>query len=161
MLKSEYLLLQGQYEDYDSRSITIKGWVSSGAVAALALGLSSDNKLAIAIPIVTAIIVAMVWYLEAHWKLFQYALSDRIRILEAHFRGDKEILIKDPEPFQVYHWWFKSYKYDEPIYEYERALGRPRSRSQRLIQAAFQRFVFIPHLPIILMCLVIAVMNGA
>ena len=36
-LRDEYLFLQGQYEDYDKRSLTIKGWVSTGAIAALAL----------------------------------------------------------------------------------------------------------------------------
>ena len=158
MLKDEYLFLQGQYEDYDKRSITIKGWVSSGAIAALALGITSDAKFSFAIPLLTAVIVGMVWYLEAHWKLFQYALSDRIRILEAHFRGDKEILIKNPKPFQIYHWWFRSYSDDEPIYEYERRYGRPRTRRQRLISTAFQRFVVIPYLPIIVLALISTVL---
>ena len=39
--RQSYLLLQNQYEDYDRRSMTIKGWVGSGAAAALALALSS------------------------------------------------------------------------------------------------------------------------
>lgn len=154
MLRDEYLLLQSQYEDYDKRSITIKGWVSSGAVAALAIGINSDADNAEAIPLITAIVVGLVWYLEAHWKLFQYALSDRIRVLEAHFRGDEDILFKNPPPFQIYRWWFKSYSGDEPIYDYERQHGRPRRRTQRLILTAFQRFVFIPYLPIIAMALV-------
>jgi hypothetical protein len=118
MLRDEYLFLQQQYEDYDKRSLTIKGWVSSGAIAALALGFSTSYKLTFLIPIFVSVVVVMVWYLEAYWKLFQYALSDRIRILEAHFRGDDEILAKDPDPFQIYHWRFKSYALDEPIYEY-------------------------------------------
>ena len=35
LLKDEYLLLQKQYEDIDRRTITIKGWIGTGAVAAL------------------------------------------------------------------------------------------------------------------------------
>lgn len=156
LLRDEYLLLQNQYEDFDKRSITIKGWITSGAIAALALGITSDKPNAPAIPLITSAIVGFVWYLEAHWKLFQYALSDRIRILEAYFRQDKDILEKDPDPFQIYHWWFKSYSQDEPIYEYERSHGRPRGRRKRLAKVAFQRFVFIPYLPIIVLALISA-----
>ena len=36
-LKEEYLFLQSQYEDYDKRSLQIKGWVSTGAAAGIAL----------------------------------------------------------------------------------------------------------------------------
>ena len=42
-LKDEYIFLQGQYEDYDKRSLTIKGWVSTGAVTALALALNNPS----------------------------------------------------------------------------------------------------------------------
>ena len=34
-LKDEYLLLQNQYEDFDRRSLTIKGWFGGGAAAAV------------------------------------------------------------------------------------------------------------------------------
>ncbi len=155
-LRDEYLLLQNQYEDYDRRSIAIKGWVSSGAIAALALGLSDTGPNPVAIHLITTTIVSMVWYLEVRWKLFQYALSDRIRVLEAHFRQDEEVLVKDPAPFQIYHWWFRSYANDEPIYQYEAAF-RPRGRQKRLWSVAFQRFVFIPYLPIIIIALVSAI----
>lgn len=152
MLKDEYLFLQSQYEDFDRRSLSIKGWVSGGAIAALALSFSSSHSLTIFIPFFIAVVVVTVWYLEAHWKLFQYALSDRIRIIEAYFRGDESILHKDPVPFQIYHWWFKSYVHDEPIYGYE--THRPRNRTARLKSAAFQRFVLLPYAPIFILCLV-------
>lgn len=156
LLRDEYFFLQQQYEDYDKRSLTIKGWVSSGAIAALALGLSSSYKFPILIPIFVAMIVAITWYLEAYWKLFQYTFSDRIRIIEAHFRGDDDILVKNPAPLQIYHWWYESYSKDEPIYDYEKEENvrgaRPRSHSHRLKLAAIQRFVYLPYLPLLLMC---------
>src|SRR5262245_29330539 len=151
-LKDEYLFLQAQYEDYDKRSLQIKGWISSGAAAGLALAFNVTNKAAVwALPIIVASIVVIIWYLEAHWKLFQYALADRIRVLEAYFRNDPEILAKNPDPFQIYHWWFRSYARDEPIYKYEEA-HRPRPQSQRLFAAAFQTFVCLPYLPLLVLC---------
>ena len=160
-LKDEYLFLQGQYEDYDRRSLTIKGWVTSGAVAALALAFNSSyQREAIVIPVMVAVVICIIWYLEAYWKVFQYALADRIRIIEAYFRNDQEILFKNPEPFQIYHWWFKSFAYDQPIFAYERET-RPRSRALRLYRAAFQRFVMLPYLPLLLFCVAIFVVLWA
>jgi hypothetical protein len=154
-LKDEYLFLQAQYEDYDRRSLTIKSWVSTAAVTALALAFNSSyHQGSIAIAIMVAIAVGVVWYLEAYWKLFQYALSDRIRIIEAYFRDEREILVKGPpDPFQIYHWWYRSYAYDKPIFEYEKKT-RPRSHAHRLRRAAFQRFVMLPHLPLLIFCAV-------
>jgi hypothetical protein len=150
-LRDEYLFLQGQYEDYDKRSLTIKGWVSSGATAALAIAFNTSYKLGLFLPILVAIMVGVIWYLEACWKLFQYALADRIRIIEAHFRNDPQILFKDPEPFQTYNWWFRSYVDDEPIFEYEKS--RPQPYSLRFRKAAFQKFVFLPYVPILFLSL--------
>ena len=83
-LKDEYLLLQNQYEDFDRRSLTIKGWVASGAAAALAISFSTSYRLSILIPVFVSAIALVFWYLEAKWKLFQYALADRIRVIEAY-----------------------------------------------------------------------------
>jgi hypothetical protein len=152
-LKDEYLFLQSQYEDYDKRSLTIKGWVSTGSAAALALAFNAAYKAGVYIPIMLAVIVSVIWYLEAYWKLFQYALGDRIRIIEAYFRNDPDIMFKDPEPFQIYNWWFKSYSKDLPIYPYEKEF-RPKARSVRLRQAAMQKFVCLPYIPILILCVV-------
>jgi hypothetical protein len=154
-LKDEYLLLQNQYEDYDKRSLTIKSWVSGGAIAALALAFNSSYKAVLFVPVIVGVIVAVIWYLEAYWKLFQYALADRIRMIEAYFRNDPDILIKDMSPFQIYHWWFLTYTKDQPIFEYERRENlRPKSHSKRLWRVARQRFVCLPYLPILALCAV-------
>lgn len=147
-LRDEYLLLQQQYEDYDKRSLTIKGWVSSGAIAAFALSFSTDSSEVWLIPIFTAVLTLSVWYLETSWKIFQYGLSSRIRIIEAHFREEPDILFKDPKPFQIYHWWFKTTFEDPPIYDHEIT----RSRYRRFIFSAFQPFVMLPYVPILILC---------
>ncbi len=157
-LRDEYLFLQNQYEDYDKRSLTIKGWVTTGAVVALASSFNSKGLLAISIPILVGVIVIIAWILEVYWKIFQYAFTDRIRIIEAYFRNEPDVLIKEPMPFQIYNWWYRSYRYDEPIYEYERQQGlRPKSFTERRREVAFQRFVCLPYLPILVLCAVTAV----
>jgi hypothetical protein len=93
--------------------------------------------------------------IEAYWKVFQYASADRIRIIEAYFRNDPDILIKDPDPFQIYHWWFKSYAYDKPIFPYElKDSTRPKTLSERLWRAALHSYVCLPYLPILVLCAV-------
>ena len=42
-LKDEYLLLHDQYEDFDRRTLTIKGWVGTSAFAALSVSFSTTN----------------------------------------------------------------------------------------------------------------------
>jgi hypothetical protein len=152
-LKDEYLLLQNQYEDYDRRSLTIKGWVGTGAIAATALAFSTSYPAALVIPVFVFIFAAIFWYLEACWKLFQYAISDRIRVIEAHFRNDPDILIRNPPPFQIYHFWYKSFTKDEPIFEYEKAF-RPKSRAHRLFEAALQGFVMILYVSVMVLSVV-------
>jgi hypothetical protein len=152
-LKDEYLLLQNQYEDFDRRSLTIKGWVATGAVAALAISFSTNYRLSVLLPIFVIVIALVFWYLEAKWKLFQYALADRIRIIEAYFRDDPNKPEAMPAPFQIYHTWYKSYAKDEPIYDYERAY-RPRSLSARLRDAALQPFVNALYVAIIILSVI-------
>lgn len=158
-LKDEYLKLQDQYEDYDRRALQIKGWIGAGTIAAFGIGLNEPILTRDLVLFTIALISLCFWYLEAKWKLFQYAITDRIRILEAHFRQDEEILFKDPEPLQIYNWWFRSYSRDEPIYPYEREF-RPKSRSKRLASSAFQTFVHLPYSLIILLCILAYILKN-
>ncbi|WP_447884678.1 hypothetical protein [Serratia fonticola] len=157
-LKDEYLKLQDQYEDYDRRALTIKGWISAASVAGFALGIDSGKNINVSTLIAIALIALCFWYLESTWKLFQYAIRDRIRIIEAHFRKDERILFKNPLPLQIYHWWFKSYSQDLPIYHHESGY-RPSSKRKRLLKAACQPFVHLPYSLIILICLCFLIMD--
>src|SRR4051794_13163635 len=85
--KDEYFKLQDQYEVFDQRSLQIKGWIASAAVAGVALGFDKAGR---KVWIVVAVIAACVWLLEAFWKMFQYGFRDRIRTLEGYFRGLKD-----------------------------------------------------------------------
>lgn len=156
LLKEEYFFLQQQYTAYDDKTLTIKGWISTGSIAGLALAFGKDIRYAYLIPCFIALICGVFWYLETYWKLFQYAFSDRIRIIEAYFRNDQMILFKDPDPLQVYYWWSKSYKMNEPIYEYEKTQKnwpRPATSTMRIFRVAILKFVCLPYLVIIMLCL--------
>src|ERR1043165_121603 len=98
-LKDEYQILQGQYEQFDQRALTIKGWVAAAAVAGATLGLKDGNPAAKEVWIVVVVVLASIWCIETYWKMFQYGLHDRIRILEGYFRGMRAA----PRPFQIYH----------------------------------------------------------
>lgn len=99
-----------------------------------------------------AVISIVFWYLEAHWKIFQYALGDRIRVIEAHFRGDTEILIKDPVPFQVYGSWLNSYSNDVALYQWEKDRGyRPKPKWKRIAHVATAQFVCLPYVVIVIL----------
>jgi len=152
-LKAEYLLLQNMYESYDQRSLTIKSWVIGGSIAGLSIGASIKEPTRAAW-IVVATLSFFVWYLEGRWKMFQHALRARIRVIEAHFRNEPEILpeYRDPLPFQIYHWWFVAESQDRPIYPYEQAKSR-RSFAWRLCRSMLQDPVWVPYVPIIAICL--------
>lgn len=156
-LKDEYLLLQNHYEDFDRRSLTIKGWIASGAVAALAISFSTAYTRAYLLSISVAAVAAVFWYLEAHWKVFQDAIGDRVRIIEAYFRSDPYILEKNPVPFQAYHQFSASYEKDLPIYREHNKLTdekRNRSKIRRILAKACNPYVFMPYALIIVASMV-------
>ena len=110
LLKDEWIWLQDQYEDFDRRSLTIKGWVSAGSAAALAIAFKDAGTHGRAVAIFIILLSACFWYLEARWKLFQYAHRTRIRVIEAYFRNDSDIYLQNPSPLQSYHSWFTIYQ---------------------------------------------------
>ena len=142
-LKDEYLKLQDQYEDYDRRSLTIKGWVSAGAAVAIVAGLREEGSFGIVQWAVVAALASTFWFLEARWKQFQYALAGRLQELERYFRGEGPEL----KPLQMYASWFAHYR---------RATAR-----SGLWPAARQDFVMMPYVVIIAVCLIGIALNVA
>lgn len=142
-LKDEYLKLQDQYEDFDRRSLTIKGWVSAGAAVAIVAGLKDEGSFGIVQWLIVAALAATFWYLEARWKQFQYALAGRLKELERYFRGEGP----EPKPLQIYSSWFTHYK-------------KATERSA-LWPAARQDFVMLPYVVIIAVCMIGIALNLA
>ena len=102
-LKDEYLLIQKQYEDFDTRIMTIKGWSATIGLAALGAGFQYTKYLWI----FAAGIGVIFWILEAIWKSFQYNYADRIELLEEKFRTGN---VDDVAPFQIYTAWMEVFQ---------------------------------------------------
>ena len=133
-LRAEYLLLQGQYEDFDKRAISLKGLATPLLGAGIAVGLNEKSWPILA----AAILIALsLWLLEAIWKNFQYCNSDRIHEIEAWYRGEGS---DELAPFQVFASWNEAWRshYRWP---------------SSLLRVAGQPFVFLPYAPIVLLSL--------
>jgi len=150
-LKAEYSRLQDTYEDFDKRSLTIKGWISAAAVTGASLGLKDGKLPGNEVWIVVIVVLLSIWCVETYWKMFQYGFRDRIRILEAYFRNDKDSK-GPPSLFQIYHSWNESHVHDTPIYRYEHKF-RPLDIVLRFIKVMCYPFVFLSYLPLIILCL--------
>jgi hypothetical protein len=74
------------------------------------------------------------WLTEAIWKSFQYCYTDRIKLIEAWFRGEKN---SDIVPFQIFSAWGEVW---------QRWYRHPKS----LVPILGQPFVFLPYLPLVL-----------
>jgi hypothetical protein len=103
-LKDEYLLLQGFYEDFDHRALTIKGWSVTVAVAGLAVGFEKSSP---AIWALAGIAAAMFWIIDGKWRMSQYANHKRIKEIEAHFRNKSGSGIV---PLQAFERWWSGYE---------------------------------------------------
>lgn len=108
-LKDEYIFLQNQYEDYDKRSITIKGWVGSGSIVGLALPIDDTLGASVFVPFSIIALALTFWCLETYWKLFQYVLASRIEELETYFRNYGDEIGLEIAPFQVRTSWFQAF----------------------------------------------------
>lgn len=134
-LKAEYVLIQGQYEAFDQRALSLKGLATPLMGAGLAIGFKDAS---IAILSVTVLVALSLWVLEAIWKTFQYCFVYRISELEAWFRGEGEDQIP---PFQIYSSWTEAWR------TYSRQMGR----------ILVQPFVCLPYVLIVLAGLVGAI----
>jgi hypothetical protein len=97
-LKAEYTILQGQYEAFDARALTIKSWSAPLIAGGVGVGLKEHSD---ALIIATIIAAHCLWLIEAIWKSFQYCHTDRIKLIEAWFRGENREIV----PFQIFSAW--------------------------------------------------------
>lgn len=129
-LKAEYSILQGHYESFDGRALTIKSLATPLLAGGLAVGLKDDQPLLSAAVALTAV---SLWWLEGTWKTFQYCYGDRIMAIERYFAG--EIDEKDIRPFQIYRSWYHSWQ---------------STRLSGLTDRMKEPFVYLPYAPLIL-----------
>jgi hypothetical protein len=102
-LRAEYLLIQGQYEAFDQRALSLKALATPLLGTGLAFGI---DKQSVPIVLATALVTFCLWALEAIWKSFQYAYIERIELLERCFREE----VGAVRPFQVFTAWSASYR---------------------------------------------------
>jgi len=138
LLKEEYFFLQKCYEDFDQRTLLIKGWSVTVSLGGLALGFQSKQQV---IWILAGLSAVLFWVLEAKWKSFQYAFSPRIQEIEAYFRGDKKE--GGVNPLQIYTAWFHSYQAPED------GTGR------NWVRYGLLPFVLIPHVVTLLVAVLL------
>lgn len=148
LLKDEYLKLQDSYDSFDHRALTIKGWISAGSAAAIALSLDKTGEVRYGILLSLIVLSLTFWYLEARWKTFQWALRGRIRYLEQCFRGDVTSL-RAVHPLQIHsHWNQTDPPQPGPIAEG----SRDSNKLSRTLAALREDFVMLPYVIIILLC---------
>jgi len=101
LLAQEYFRLQEAVEAFDSRALTIKAW--SVTFSAAGLGLAYQQETPVLLLIAAGSALAF-WLVEAMWKVSQQSYYQRIRAIEAHFRGDKATV-----PLQIAASWHRSF----------------------------------------------------
>lgn len=127
-LRAEYVLIQGMYEAFDQRALSLKALATPLLGAAIAVGFKEDSPSILA----AALLVSLsLWLLEAIWKLFQYCLVERIELLESWFRGEGD---DDLAPFQIYAFWGAAWDLHS-------------SNLSSLVLIMRKPFVFLPYLP--------------
>ena len=128
-LKAEYTMIQSQYEAFDARALQIKSLSGPLIATLVGFGLEHKSRALIAAAIVIALAL---WALEAIWKSFQYCYIDRIKLLEAWFRGQQGESIA---PFQIFTAWNEVW---------HRRFRHP----EALVNILFRPFVYLPYLPL-------------
>jgi hypothetical protein len=80
----EYIWIEDQIDRFDERSLKIKAWSITLSGVALGAGFNYDKPKLFLVASVSALVF---WYLEASWKYFQEALTDRVCYLEEYLNG--------------------------------------------------------------------------
>lgn len=103
LLKDEYVMLQGFYQDIDEKGLNIKNWSITVALAAIGAGFFYHRN----IFLLSCLTALMFWVLEAYWRGLSYFFVVRIKDIESAFeasRQNKEI------PLQVYSTWERAFE---------------------------------------------------
>lgn len=153
LLKDEYLKLQDSYDSFDHRALTIKGWISAGSAAAIALSLDKTGEVRHGILLSLIVLSLTFWYLEARWKTFQWALRGRIRYIEQCFRSEGDGL-KGVHPLQIHSHWNRT---DPPRPGAVIEGSRDQDKIRRTLEALREDFVMLPYLVVIILCAVLLV----
>ncbi len=104
LLKDEYVLLQNFYEESDRKALLIKGWSVTISVGGLAIGFERSEPL---IWLLAGIAGFLFWAIDAKWRTYQYANRERIKQIEAYFRGENKAKLA---PLQIYSSWWEGYQ---------------------------------------------------
>ena len=83
-LRQEYFQLQKAVEDFDQRSLTMKGWSVTASMAAIGAAFTQATPTLFLLASASAFLF---WVIEALWKSFQQAYYPRIRKIEDFMRG--------------------------------------------------------------------------
>jgi hypothetical protein len=102
-LEAEYFHLQKTVEDFDNRSLHIKGWSVTFSLVQIAAGFGTKSP---HIFLIAALTAFLFWALETSWKGFQYAYNGRIREIEAYFSAEAPSSIR---PFQITACWYETF----------------------------------------------------
>lgn len=102
LLKDEYVMLQGFYEDIDRRCLMIKNWDVTVGLAALGAGALYSGLFFLG----AFLAAIMFWYLETYWRGLGYFFARRIKQIEA---GLSDKGWEKMAPLQTYHTWEQEY----------------------------------------------------
>ena len=132
LIKDEYIMLQGFYEDIDNRCFTIKSWSISVGLAAIGAGFIYSEYLFLG----AASSALLFWYLEGYWRGLSFFFARRILEIEAQVREGNWVGLV---PLQVYNSWEKTFQ----------AHGKPTWRNMRK-EISWMPHVFIGTLATLL-----------
>lgn len=103
-LRQEYFQLQQAVEDFDQRSLTMKGWSVTASMAAIGTAFTQTAPTLFLLASVSAFLF---WVIEALWKSFQQAYYPRIRKIEDFMRGVGTQEFNSPD---IAHSWSEAWR---------------------------------------------------
>jgi uncharacterized membrane protein len=103
-LREEYFHLQKSVDDYDQRTLTMKGWSVTASLAAVGAAFTQKAPSLLLMASTSALLF---WVIEAIWKSFQQAYYPRIRAIEDFMHGAGSEKFSSPG---ISHSWSASWR---------------------------------------------------